>query len=74
MKVSLGSEQVHIHFILSLLNFLLKLLGYYIFFNMGGTAESKPVSKPIEGTKEKGFSHIYRNAKFMDKLYDSPKP
>ena len=41
---------------------------------MGGSTESKPVSKPIEGTKEKGFSHIYRNAKFMDKLYDSPDP
>ena len=33
-----------------------------------GSKPSFPTSQPIEGTKEKGFSHIYRNSAHMDKL------
>lgn len=40
---------------------------------MGGGNQSVVYSTPIEGSKEEGFSHIYRNTKFMDKLYSTPE-
>lgn len=39
-----------------------------------GSNPSVVYSKPVEGTKEKGFSHIYRNADYMDKVYETPEP
>ena len=39
-----------------------------------GEGQSVVYSLPIENSREKGFSHVYRNARFMDKLYDTPDP
>ena len=41
---------------------------------MGSNPSSVVYSKPVEGTKEPGFSHIYRNADYMDKVYETPQP
>lgn len=46
---------------------------------MGGctsstVAENILYNQPLREAKEDGFSHVYRCAKYMDKLDDTPEP
>lgn len=55
------------------------IYGPYKFYkpNLMGDSNSKPqkmYSVPIEGTKERDFTHVYRNPQAMSTLVSTPDP